>query len=269
MFYRNGFHQFVAMSLYLSFAAGKAYAAHILEKFQLLMKEADPARLADLYPPTGFATDETDPLTHMLTFALCHRERIEKELKSLMQMQTYPGWALELSATAVYCLLAGWAEEHASLRVYCDDSKPIAHSMDLFNQLVGRQDKAYMPFGPHKGRSLLYNLSKPIQMVNSKEFSGVQIADVWATSLAYAYRHREDETCQRWLDIAADSIDTALFPDAELLNLDRERPTLNWMLLLELSRRSVVGEPIMQEIDEFLCAARSVYRTDSENVLID
>ena len=256
LFYAMDFHRFVAMALYFPVAAGYAYAAHIFENFQSLARDPGSGDVTNLYPSNEFQVDEQDPLHHMLTFALCHKNRIEAELKDIHQSQTYPGWALELSSTSVHCLLAGWGEKHDALRVYCDDSKPIADSRELFDAMVGRQDKFYPGFGTHGDRSVIYNLSEPIQFVDSKQFPGIQIADIWASSLAYALRHRDDEICQRWLEIAEPAIDTVIVPETQLIDLDDEGPLLNWALLLELSRRSVSGESVTIGIEDYIYAAR-------------
>lgn len=260
LFYAVDFHRFVAMALYLYDAAGHAFGAHVFESFQRLVRDPGSGNVADLHPPNELNIDEQDPLRYMLTFALCHQDRIEAELRAIAASQTYPGWALELSSTSVHCLLAGRAEECGSLRVYCDYSKPLAANRELFDVMVGRQDKFYARFGNHGDRSIIYNLAEPVQFVDSKQFPGIQIADVWATSLAYAFRHRDDEICQRWLEIAEPAIDTVLFPEAQLVDMDEEGPFLNWALLVELSQRSVNGEPVTTGIEEFVNAAKFMYR---------
>ena len=260
LFYERDFHKFVAMALYLPFAVGRADATHVFESFQQLVRYPGYAKVVNLYPPIELQIDEQDPLCQMLTFALCHQGRIETELQAIAQSETYPGWGLELSATSVHCLLAGWGEEHNSLRVYCDDSKPLAASREIFDQMVGRQDKFYAGFGYHGDRSLIYNLSEPIAFVNSKQFPGIQIADIWATTLAYAFRHRDDETCQRWMEIAETAIDTVIFPDAQLVDMDEEGPFLNLDLLVELNERSIRGESVTLGIEDYIEAAAFTYR---------
>ena len=259
LFYAMGFHKFVAMALYLPFAAGRAHGAHVFESFQHLARDPGSGKVASLYPPNEISIDEQDPLRHMLTFALCHQDRIEAELKAIDASQSYPGWLLELSSTFVHCLLAGWAEKHDSLRVYCDESKPLAANRELFDAMVGREDKYYLGFGHHGDRSLIYNLAEPMQFVDSKQFPGIQIADIWASSLAYAFRHRDDEICQRWLEIAVPSIDTVLFPDTQFVDVDDEGPFLNWSLLIELSQRSVNGESVISGIEDYIYRAKSTY----------
>ena len=261
LFYERNFHKFVAMVVYLPYAAGHAFGAHVFESFRRLVNAPGTGAVTSLYPPDQFKIDEQDPLHHILTFALCHQARIEAELTEIAESQTYPGWALELSSTSVHCLLAGWGEERGSLRVYCDDSKPLAANRELFDAMVGRQDRFYAGFGTHGDRSLIYNLAEPVQFVDSKQFAGIQIADIWATSLAYAFRHRDDEICQRWLEIAEPAIDTVLFPEAQFVDMDEEGPFLNWALLVELSRRSINGESVTLGIEDYIDTAEFMYRS--------
>ncbi len=260
LLYAMDFHKFVAMALYLHFAADHPFGAHIFESFQHLVRDPGSGRVTNLYPPNEINIDEQDPLRYMLTFALCHQDRIEAELRAIAASQSYPGWALELSSTSVHCLLAGWAEKHGSLRVYCDDSKPLAANRELFDAMVGRQDRFYAGFGTHGDRSIIYNLVEPMQFVDSKQSPGTQIADIWATSLAYAFRHLEDEICQRWLEVAEPAIDTVIFPDTQFVDMDAEGPLLNWALLVELSRRSVNGESVTLDIEDYINAAKFTYR---------
>ena len=259
LFYAMDFHKFVATVLYLYDAAGHAIGAHVFESFQHLVRDPGTGKVTNLYPPNVLNIDEQESLRYMLTFALCHQDRIEAELRAVAASQSYPGWALELSSTSVHCLLAGWAEERGGLRVYCDDSKPLAGNRELFDVMVGRQDKFYARFGAHGNRSLIYNLAEPVQFVDSKQFAGIQIADIWATSLTYAFRHRDDEICQRWLEIAEPVIDTVLFPDAQHVDMDAAGPFLNWALLIELSRRSVNGESVTLGIEDSINAAKFTY----------
>ena len=42
--------------------------------------------------------------------------------------------------------------------------------------------------------------------------------------------------------------------------MDEEGPFLNWALLVELSQRSVNGEPVTTRIEEFVNAAKFMYR---------
>ena len=65
----------------------------------------------------------------------------------------------------------------------CDASKPVAEDLAFFKNFLGREDKAYMWFGRPNNPSYIYNLAEPVQLVDSRKYPGVQIADIWASAL--------------------------------------------------------------------------------------
>lgn len=252
LFYANGFHKFVAMILYLEFKRGTNYAQMMMANFQQMMKDANIDLLNDVLSPEGYGMEQENPLTHILTFALCHQERIKDEITTLKNMHSTPGWALELSATSVHYLLASWGEQCESLSVYCDDSKPIANNMPLFHNLIGRNDKAYMWLNGMP--SFVYNLSETIHIVDSKKFPGVQIADVWASALAYAFKYPDNAFSSKCRNIAYndDVIVNNIFPDYESVNFELPGPFINRLILTEMSRLSVLGESLFENMPYYI-----------------
>ena len=252
LFYRMGFHKFISMVLYYEVKSGADYARNILENFQRMLQEARSDLLKTVLSAEGYGMEQENPLTHILTVALCHQERIKDEIATLKKTSMASGWALELSTTSVHYLLASWGEQFKSLCVYCDDSKPIANNLDLFNNLIGRSDKAYTWL--HNTPSLVYNLSDTVRLVDSKEFPGVQIADVWASALAYAYKHPQDifsRECQKIVNNNG-VIVNIIFPDREAIDLTLPGPFINWLILLEMSRLSVTGESLFENMPHYI-----------------
>ncbi len=96
-----------------------------------------------------------------------------------------------------------------------------------------------------------------MQLVDSKRFAGVQIADVWAGALSYSFNHEDDVTSQNWLEIAEDAIFNIIVPDMELLDVERKSPFLNWVVLMELCSRSIKGCPLLLDMDLFILTALS------------
>ena len=144
-----------------------------------------------------------------------------------------PRWDLELSQTSVHWLLAYWSEKFEVLDAYCDESKPIESNREVFDQFIGRKDKAYIQLGEHQCPSVVYNLSRSINLVDSKQFPGVQLADVLASSLAYALKNKTEDFSQECLSLAKDAIVNAVFPDMGQMDLATEKASLNLMILLE------------------------------------
>ena len=106
--------------------------------------------------------------------------------------------------TALHWLLASWGEQFEVLDVYCDNSKPIEAGEEFFRAFVGREDKAYIRLGSRPTPSVIYNLAGPINLVDSRESPGIQIADVLSSSLAYALNHPDAAVSKAWLSLMED-----------------------------------------------------------------
>ena len=253
LFYQMDFHHFIAMNLYFEFKSGTIYGRDILADFQQMMRNADSELLGTILSADGYGMEQEYPLTQILTIALCHQARIEREIDSLKGHDTTFGWSLELSATSVSYLLASWSEKFETLRVFCDNSKPIAANLDLFRNFIGRSDKAYMWSRTRNSPSIVYNLSEQICLVDSKQFPAVQIADVWASALAYAYKHPTDSFSRKCLEVSDsnDIVVNTVFPDASHVDIKLPVPFLNWVILMKLCERSIAGEPLTSNIGDY------------------
>lgn len=256
-FYSIDFHRFIAVLLYIHYRSGDARAKRMLEGFQRMMRESDDALLEHFLSDEGFAVKACDPLGHIATFALCNKARIKKEVRSIKTMGSARGWSLELSSTSVNWLLASWAEDFEALRVRCDASKPVAEDLAFFKNFLGREDKAYMWFGRPNNPSYIYNLAEPVQLVDSRKYPGVQIADIWASALAYAFNHAKENISRQWLELAENVTGNVITPDAGLIDLRKGGPFINTTVLLELSQRSVESEDLFLGMDELVLNAAS------------
>ena len=261
LFYAIGFHEFVAAVLYFAPQMQEADADGMLRNFESLMRTLDN-RYLDAILSVLDNVDIASWLGQILVFAQCHRERIAAEINQLRGLRNEPRWYLELSASAVNYLLASWGERFRSLKVYCDESKPLQANLSsdtaLFAQFIGREDKAYIPFGKAGTPSFIYNLSDPIRLVNSKDSPGVQIADVIASSATYALRNRDDAAAKDWLDfmISQGIIAKAMIPVPELLDLEQKEPFTNAAVLLELVDRSIRGDSLFTDMPEYISTVR-------------
>lgn len=260
LFYTIGFHEFVAAFLYFAPQMQEAEADGVLRNFETLMRTLDN-RYLDAILSALDNVEIASPLGQILVFAQCHRERIAAEINQLRGMRNTPQWHLELSVSAVNCLLGYWGERFPSLKVYCDQSKPLQADLSsdpsLFAHLIGREDKAYIPF--RKGTpSFIYNLAEPISLVDSKGSPGVQIADVIASSATYALRNPDDADAKDWLDFMDSKgiIAKMMMPVPELLDLEQKEPFTNAMVLLELVDRSVRGGSLFTDMREYILTVR-------------
>ncbi len=195
LFYDIGFHQFVAHWLYVELiATGESVANDLLLDFEKMMRQQDVAGLKKLFGVSGTSAVSHRVSEQILNFALAHREAVLLELETVRGVGAIGNWVLDLSDTAASALLCHWGEKFDELDVSCDRSKPLEALRVAFDCMVGRTDKTYVTVN---GRTELitYNLVRPIQFVDSADQRGVQLADVIASALLYALRHRDDPEC--------------------------------------------------------------------------
>lgn len=260
LFYSIGFHKFIATIMYVLFNSHDAHAEEILREFEALMKTKDPDYLERLLSPVNQELSLSGPLGQILTFTLCHRDRIANEVGKLKGIDGVSKWALELTQTSLYWLLSYWGERFECLDVYCDQSKPLETDLQIFDMMIGRRDKIYQRLGSHREVALTFNLNGPIKLVNSHQSHGVQIADVLSSSIAHALKHPDEEHSKTWLTLVADMIgDESVIPDPQMLDLSQRDPFINALVLRELVDRSVKGSSLIAGMDEFIAFAQYAY----------
>ena len=262
MLYAIGFHQFVAMVLYCHFAAGDSNAESLLIDFETLVRTLDPQQVEAVVSHLD-DVGLTGPLGYLLTIALCQRDKIKKEIESLRGMEDEPKWGLDLSTPSVHYLLAAWGERFDALEVHCDRSKPIRSDLlsdiSWFNQMIDRRDKVYSPVGKPESPSMVYNLAGPIQLEDSHNSPGIQIADVIASSVAYALNNPDDELSEKWLELAQEMVAETIRPDYKHIDLSLEGPNISSAVLRELHERSIKGKALLAGLGDFILDAKSNY----------
>ena len=257
LFYAIRFHKFIAMFLYMSVGTKGGHAEKMLGDFENLMRTRDPGHLESMLSLLDTGFDLSSPLGQILIFALCHKESITRELEGMSDLLRDGNWILELSTTSLHQILSYWGEKFDAMDVYCDKSKPIKEGLAIFDRMVGREDKAYIHFGgKQKGYSFIYNLSNPIHLVDSKEYPGVQIADVLASSIAHALKNPGHEESQEWVSIIYNGC--VVFPvGLEFSHIDPNMidTAVNSLVLRELVDRSIKGENLLIDMAEFVTNA--------------
>ena len=86
-----------------------------------------------------------DPLAAIGLFAELHKAKITEEVIGPRE-DGVPNWLLDLTTTSLYNLLVLWGEKYGPLEVTCDEAKPLAGDLPLFNAMVGRKDQATIRF---------------------------------------------------------------------------------------------------------------------------
>lgn len=260
LFYAVGFHRFIANLVYVLFTARTERAQQLLNDFEVLMRDKDTSALKKIFNPKGLAIDFNDPLNQILTFSLCHLDKIREEIGELSEIGGVSRWALELTATSLFWLLSLWSERFDVMEVFCDQSKPLYENQSLFEANIGRTDRIYMKLGKQPEMTLTYNLAGSIVFLDSKASPGIQIADVISSSIAYALKNREKDCSEEWLKIAEPMLTSiCIVPDPEEIDLTKRDPLINAAILNELVNRTLEGRSLLINMEEYIAQMRHAY----------
>lgn len=253
LFYAVRFHRFIANFLYISFVAKDSTAESMLIEFQALMRKQDTTAIQRMFPPQGQLISVGDPLSQILTFILCHKDRIMREIGDLGDLDGVRKWILELSTTSLFWTLSFWSERFEVLKVYCDDSKPVVDSPAVFDAMIARQDIIYIKLGSDRERRLTFNLDGPITFLDSKQSCGIQIADALSCSIAYAFNHPDEPFSKKCIDLAQTMLSPlCILPDRNEIDLHQKHAVINTIILVELVERSVKKDSLLDGMREYI-----------------
>ena len=245
LFYGVGFHRFIANILYVEFIARGAGAEEIFGEFEALMGTKDEANLQGIF--SSSVHPENSPIiTQIREFAQCRAEDIREELSSLNDSGVGK-WILDLTNSALFTLLAHWGTEFTEVTAVCDPSKPLQHEQTMFDAMIGRKDQLFSE-GFGEKHPITFNLSGPIEFLDSKTTHGIQIADA-----VYVFSGADDDHAKRWRSILP-SIGHygSIIPDRDELNLKDRRAQRNAVLLLELHSRAKKGVSLIDGMGEYV-----------------
>ncbi|PKH06694.1 DUF3800 domain-containing protein [Moritella sp. Urea-trap-13] len=251
LFYNANFHKFVSTILYVELTSRGAMAEEIFEDFENLMRSGDFGGLKALFSATK-NPDISPVLELILDFAVMNKKSIVEELEG------YAGegagkWVLDLTNTALFSILAQWGLEYDELTAYCDNSKPLDHDQELFNAMVGNTSKKFTSVAGFDS-PITFNLKEPINLVDSKNAYGVQLADAVAAAFVYACDSKnQDEYATKWRSIIEDVvIYGSVFPDFDHIDLSRLEVQTNFVVLKELVARSKNKQCLLEGMPDFM-----------------
>jgi hypothetical protein len=257
IFYAAGFHEFIATLLFLEFSAQHQHAEVLFNDFQGAMRDDGISGLERILSPVGNAISVSEPLGKILTFALCHQNRIAQELRDLQDLATPRGWALELTTGALFSLLSYWGGRFDTLDVRCDESKPLKVDADFFRVMIGRHERIIQRLG---GREypITFNLAGPISLLPSISEPGIQIADVLARGFAWAVENPQGAEEKIWIE-AGTEVFSGVYPDWSKIDLNNREPFVNALILEELIERSIKGKSLFDGMSDFIFFANEAY----------
>lgn len=255
IFYGVNFHRFISNILYVEFVARGSQAEELFEDFERLMKTGNFDDLDAIF--SASRNEEMSPiLSQIKDFARLNRQAIIDELDGYAG-QGAGKWVLDLTNTCLFSLLAEWGREHDELTAYCDHSKPLSQDQSIFEAMIGRKDKVFSNFSGVES-PITFNLTGPLNLVDSKVVHGVQIADVVAAAFAYCCdASNQDDYARQWRGYIEEMVISAsIFPDSDHVDLRDPKVVANAILLQELVARSQDGRSLTEGIGEYMLNLR-------------
>lgn len=251
LFYESNFHLFIANILYMEFNSRGAGAEEIFKEFEDLMRDMDEARLQNLFS-SSVHRENSAVLTHIREFAQQRRADISQELKNLRDSPTGK-WILDLTGSALGCLLAHWGLMYEELTAVCDESKPLLESPDFFNGMVGRKGETLFVDSPTGKQPITFNLTGPIVFANSKLEPGIQIADTIAAAAVFAITNTGDKLADKWREMLPEIASYgSILPDYAHLDLDKLSAKRNALILIELHSRAMKEQSLIEGMPEYV-----------------
>ncbi|MCT7985563.1 DUF3800 domain-containing protein [Laspinema sp. A4] len=255
VFYKLNFNQFISNFLYYYFQAKKDNAEEIFQDFYRFMKTYDDQGLSCLFNSSGEVLDELNELDLIRTFCIHQRDVINEELESLKGTGVGK-WILELTVTSIVSLLTEWGQEFNQLEVFCDDSKPLKEQLEFFDSILNNPEKNFIEINGTQ-YPLTFNLVNLPQLVSSKTYPGIQIADIFSGAFAFVFREtskRKDSSYPKeWIPHIDNSWSSySILPSLEHWNFTKINVQRNYLILKELTERSTRNIPLLEGIDTFI-----------------
>jgi len=266
IFYQHDFHKYISNALYIALITNDELATKIMTVFEKLMRKKELNHLEEIISileQFQESSESVEFLKKMVIFINGHKEIIYEEIKEL------PSWTIDLSMTSLNALFSEWGVTGSEITAFCDNSKPIDEQKSLFEPMMGRKDIVYSPFLLNDGKRipLTYNL-KEINMVDSKEYAGVQLADIVATASTYSIQMHQETN--EYIDnvqkvLLPNIVYASVFPDYGQIDLTQKKVQLNALLFEELIERTTDKIPVLLDIEVYiestkaLLTARPIY----------
>ncbi len=188
VFYYTKFHRFIANLVYVAYEKSPEYAENLFLRFQELLRGNDPDGLFKMLQSDFIPNDLTSMIAE---FTLLNKKTIFEEI---ITEGKYNYWVLDLAQTALHSLLSVWSMKIGALTVIVDESQQL-REMEVRNNLFHRLEDELVyhdPFGEGE-TALNFSLKERITFASSKNKSGLQLADLFASSVYYTLMHPKEE----------------------------------------------------------------------------
>jgi hypothetical protein len=246
--YSVNFHKFIANLLYLSNLKHHRRAREFSERFEQAVR-GDDGPLRGFLSVHSATTD--DPVETLISLCIFHRDAI---LRELTETKAAVRWVLDVTATSLNSLLTTWGRRARQLRVVCDESGPLASALSYFDASVGSEHKGSIRLGERQ-IDFGFNLAAPIALAKSHESPGIQLADVLSSVAVAVADGPSDKWSKEVIRVLFESgaiHPDGIVPEHDRLDLDVPETRLNVLILIELLRRSDVGESLTVGLRDFV-----------------
>lgn len=230
--YEIGFHRFVSNSIYSYFLKKGGKAEDIFVAFLAEMRGKQNAKIFE------FEMDTIDDsvMKWVLDIAKYKPEIFYKQITTNGKVDT---WILNLTSTSLTAILTDWDNVSSPLTVICDDSNLFEEENVLapINRM-GRYGKKVEFLGQPIG----FKMTQDIVLANSKTEIGIQIADIFASALAYAVNHMaEPFSKQVYRFFVKDCLcrpnTNCILPEPEKYDERQRNEYMKWMKLIHANQR--------------------------------
>jgi len=178
-YYGMGFHKFISIYLYTYLSTKKQEAEDLFVNFLGILRGKKIEELFSINPNVM-----PDYVCKMIL------EIAAKNAKAIYEEITTGGeidkWILDLTMTSLMGILTEWNKSKTPLKVVCDESNLFLNN-PIFERLneIGLNDSSAMFLGTKIG----FHLTEPIILEASKSSLGIQIADIFSSTVNYSLKN--------------------------------------------------------------------------------
>jgi hypothetical protein len=175
-FYQSKLHIFIASKLYSAFLERNNSAESLFNDFEQIIK----GNLTIDKSILGTLKAEHEIVDWILEIVNSEKEILKDELGS--DNEKVDKWMTDLTTTSLLALLSEWYKFKVDLKVFCDESLIFLNN-PVFDSIkkMGLSGKRVKIFDGEVG----FKLKGEIEHVDSKENLGIQIADLFASTVYY------------------------------------------------------------------------------------
>ncbi len=193
LFYRSELHKYLTSGFYLNLKVKDHSAEFFFHEFVQLARKKKRFEETLLHDPA-----QKDSLLKWVSEIIAHRPEIMLDTLQYNGTDPQTKWLLDLTTTSLFGLLTEWSKNDEELEVICDDSKVFDNSsiIKLYNEIGLKNSRV-----DFLGTTIGFKLKNDIVNSNSKQTLGLQIADLFSSTVFYCLKNGESEFSKSIMEI--------------------------------------------------------------------